>query len=106
MSADFVCPLENAVLLTLRRRGAAPTFAAEAHQWECDFVTRDTAIQVCAELTPENRVRELRGLLAAATLPGASDRCRELLVITVDQRDSLKEEGRGITILPAWEWLD
>jgi uncharacterized protein len=98
--------LENAVLLTLRRRGAAPTFAAEAHQWECDFVTRDTAIQVCAELTPENRARELRGLLAAATLPGASGRRRELVVITVDQRDSLKEEGRNITVLPAWEWLD
>jgi hypothetical protein len=69
-------------------------------------VTRDTAIQVCAELTPENRARELRGLLAAATLPGASDRRRELVVLTVDQRDSLKEEGRGITVLPAWARLD
>lgn len=98
--------LENAVLLALRRRGVAPAFATEAHQWECDFVTPDAVIQVCAELTPQNRVRELRGLLAAASLPGASGRKRELLVLTLNQRDSLKEDGRSIAVLPAWEWLD
>lgn len=98
--------LENTVLLTLRRRGAAPAFATEAHQWECDFVTPDMAIQVCAELTPHNRARELRGLLASGGLPGASGRKRELLVLTLDQRDALKEDGRSIAVLPAWEWLD
>jgi hypothetical protein len=77
-----------------------------AHQWECDFVTPETAIQVCAELTPQNRDRELRGLLAAADLPGASGRKRELLVLTLNQRDALKEAGRSIAVLPAWEWLD
>lgn len=98
--------LENAVLLALRRRGATPAFAAEAHQWECDFVTPELAIQVCAELTPQNRDRELRGLLAAADLPGASGRRRELLVLTLNQRQTLKEGGRSIAVLPAWEWLD
>jgi predicted AAA+ superfamily ATPase len=98
--------LENAVLLALRRRGHAPAFAAEAHQWECDFVTPDLAIQVCAELTPQNRARELRGLLAAAGLPGAGGRRRELLVLTMDQRDTLKEDGRSVAVRPAWEWLD
>lgn len=98
--------LENAVLLALRRRGAAPAFAAEAHQWECDFVTPEAAIQVCAELTPQNRDRELRGLLAAGALPGASGRKRELLVLTLDQRDALKEAGRSVRVQPAWEWLD
>ena len=94
------------MLLALGRRGATPAFAAEAHQWECDFVTPDAAIQVCAELTPHNRPRELRGLLAAANLPGASGRKRELLVLTLDQRDALKEGGRNIAVLPAWGWLD
>lgn len=98
--------LENAVLLALRRRGATPAFAAEAHQWECDFVTPETAIQVCTELTPQNRGRELRGLLAAAGLPGASGRKRELLVLTLNQRDALKEGGCNLTVQPAWEWLD
>ncbi|MFH0899974.1 MAG: ATP-binding protein [Pseudomonadota bacterium] len=99
--------LENAALLALRRRGVEPTFAAEAHQWECDFVTPEAAIQVCAALTPANRTRELRGLLAAAKLPGAPRRRkRELLVITLNQRDVLKEDGQTITVLPAWDWLD
>jgi len=98
--------LENVVLLALRRRGGAPAFAAETHQWECDFVTSEAAIQVCAELTPQNQARELRGLVAAAGLPGASGRRRELLVLTLNQRDALKEDGRSITVLPAWEWLD
>jgi predicted AAA+ superfamily ATPase len=103
---DMVRRLENAVLLALRRRGSTPAFAAEAHQWECDFITPEVAIQVCAELTPQNRERELRGLLAAADLPGAHGRRRELLLLTLDQRDVLKEDGRTIAVLPAWEWLD
>ncbi len=36
---DLGRKLENAVLLALRRRGAAPTFATAPHEWECDFVT-------------------------------------------------------------------
>jgi hypothetical protein len=64
------------------------------------------AIQVCAELTLQNRARELRGLLAAAALPGASGRKRDLLVLTLNQRDALKEDGRSVTVRPAWEWLD
>ena len=53
-----------------------------------------------------NRARELRGLLAAAKLPGASGRKRQLLVLTLNQRDALKEDAQGITVLPTWEWLD
>lgn len=98
--------LENTVLLALRRRGVTPAFATETHQWECDFVTPEAAIQVCAELTPQNRGRELRGLLAAADLPGATGRQRELLVLTLNQRDALKEDGKSIAVLPAWDWLD
>jgi hypothetical protein len=103
---DWGRRLENVVLLTLRRRGAAPTFAAETHQWECDFVTPDAAIQVCAELTPQNRARELLGLRAAARLPGVRGCHRQRFVLTLNQRDTLKEEGETITVLPAWEWVD
>jgi hypothetical protein len=103
---DWGRRLENAVLLALRRRGTAPVFATEAHQWECDFVTPEATIQVCAEVTPQNRARELRGLLSASALPGASGRKRERLVLTLNQRDTLKEERQSIAVLPAWEWLD
>lgn len=103
---DLGRKLENAVLLALRRRGAAPAFAAAPHAWECDFVTAELAIQCCARLTPENRKRELRGLVAAAGLPGGVRGGRELLVITLDQEDSLREEGLSVRVIPAWKWLD
>lgn len=104
---DLGRKLENAVLLTLRRMGTAPTFAAAPHEWECDFVTASHAIQCCARLTPENRQRELRGLIEAATLPGGQQgKGRELLVITLDQEDALTEQGLKIRVLPAWKWLD
>ena len=89
----------------LRRRGASPAFAAAPHEWECDFVTEDLAIQCCARLTPENRERELRGLHRAADLPGRAGK-RDLLVVTLDQEDSLTEDGRRIRVVPAWKWLD
>lgn len=104
---DLGRKLENAVLLALRRMGAEPTFAAAPHEWECDFVTADLAIQCCARLTPENRLRELRGLRQAFSLPGSTKtRGRELLVITLDQEDALTEEGHEIRVIPAWKWLD
>ncbi|MBI2840790.1 MAG: ATP-binding protein [Acidobacteria bacterium] len=98
--------LENAILLALRRRGEAPTYAAEAHLWECDFVTPELAIQVCAQLTPANRAREMRGLIAAASIPGRGARRRTLLLLTLDQRDAIKEDGYDVAVTPAWEWLD
>lgn len=103
---DLGRKLENAVLLTLRRQGSEPTFAAAPHAWECDFVTGERAIQCCARLSPENRKRELRGLVAAATLPGGPRKGRELIVITLDQEDALMEEGLAIRVIPAWKWLD
>ena len=99
--------LENAVLLHLRRLGESPTFAAMPNDWECDFVTPSLAIQCCARLTPENRARELRGLLQASTLPGGiKGQPRELLVLTLDQEDELQEQGVTMRVVPAWKWLD
>lgn len=103
---DLGRKLENAVLLTLRRQGSEPTFAAAPHAWECDFVTGERAMQCCARLSPENRKRELGGLVAAATLPGGPRRGRELIVITLDQEDALMEQGLAIRVIPAWKWLD
>ena len=104
---DLGRKLENAVLLTLRRMGAEVTFAAAPHEWECDFVTDKLAVQCCLRLTPENRRRELRGLIQAAALPGSTNpRGRELLVITLDQEDTLTEDEHTIRVIPAWKWLD
>jgi len=93
--------LENAVFLALRQRGEPVQYAGEKHLWECDFVTGSDAIQVCAELTPHNRQREIQGAVRAAALPGK----RRPLVLTLDQRDRVAVEGTTVEVRPAWEWL-
>lgn len=104
---DLGRKLETAVLLKMRRDRAAPAYATSTNEWECDFVTATQAIQCCARLTPENRQRELRGLIEAARLKGSpKNRTRELLVITLDQQDRLIEQGLTIEVVPAWKWLD
>ncbi len=94
--------LENAVYLELRRRGEPVFYAAEKDLWECDFVTEQAAVQVCAELRPDNLDREVRGLARACRLPGK----RRPLILTLDQRDRLTAEGMTIDVRPAWEWLE
>ena len=93
--------LENAVALHLRRRTPELSFAGERGTWECDFITPDAAIQVCAELTPTNRRRELRGVVEGMRLRGR----RRGLVITLDQSDHLVEDGVAIDVVPAWRWM-
>jgi hypothetical protein len=64
-------------------------------------VTPDAAIQVCMELTPANRNRELRGVVEGARLRGR----RRGLVITLEQADRLVEDGVAIDVVPAWRWM-
>lgn len=94
--------LENAVFLALRRRGVPLAYAAERDAWECDFVTDAEAIQVCAELTPFNRDRELQGVLRGAALPPGK---RRPLILTLDQRDRIAVGNLVVEVLPAWEWM-
>jgi predicted AAA+ superfamily ATPase len=102
LQPDLGHRLENAVALHLRRRSRELHYAGERDLWECDFVTAGEAIQVCLELTPMNRTRELRGLVGAASLRGK----RRALVLTLDQTERLGEDGMEIQVLPAWKWLD
>ena len=61
----------------------------------------DAAIQVCLQLTPANRARELRGVCEAARLHGR----RRAVVVTLDQTDRLIEDGTQIEVVPAWRWM-
>jgi hypothetical protein len=74
---------------------------------ECDFVFKNgegagfAALQVCQELTNENRRRETGGLLAA---------CKRLLltdgmILTDDQEREEEMDGVKIHVLPVWRWL-
>ena len=102
LTADVGHRLENAVFLALRQRGLQPCYAGQKDSWECDFVTDDYAIQVCANLTPFNRERELEGVRQGCALPGK----RRGLIVTLDQRDALSLDGGSVEVIPAWEWLD
>jgi predicted AAA+ superfamily ATPase len=94
--------LENAVALHLRRGGAEFSYAGERDSWECDFVTRNEALQVCLELTPANRQREIGGGVAGARVAGLT-RAR---ILTLDQTDHLREDGVAIEVQPAWQWME
>jgi predicted AAA+ superfamily ATPase len=93
--------LENAVALHLRRTTRELTYAGERGLWECDFVTPDAAVQVCLELTRENRTREVRGVVEATRLRGR----RRAIVITLDQSDRFTEDGVSVDVVPAWRWM-
>ncbi len=95
--------LENAVFLDLRRRGKEIFYFKDRK--ECDFVVREErkitqAIQVCYTLNEDNKSREVDGLIEALEtfdLP-------EGLILTFDQQDILKIDGKTINIVPAWRW--
>jgi uncharacterized protein len=101
LTTDLGHRLENAVFLALRRGGEPIAYASEKDSWECDFVTPTMAIQVCAELNPYNRDREVRGALRAAALPGG----RRPLILTLDQKDLIETDGLTIKVQPVWEWM-
>ena len=102
---DLGHALENAVCAELRRRGARRFYWADDAS-ECDFVRAGDdgsfeAVQVCFELTPDNRERELAGLLGAMRELSL----REGTIVTLRQSDFAREAGRDVRIVPAHEWL-
>jgi predicted AAA+ superfamily ATPase len=96
--------LENLVFIELRRRGTPVYFCKD--EGECDFVTDDrgtlmTAIQVCYDLTQENREREILGLANAMrtfSIPDGS-------LLTYNQEETIVHDGLTIKVLPVWKWL-
>ena len=101
LQPDLGHRLENAIALHLRRELPELHYASERDLWECDFIIPDAAVQVCLELTPANRGRELRGVVEGTRLPGR----RRAVVVTLDQSDRLREDGVEVEVVPAWRWL-
>jgi uncharacterized protein len=96
--------LENLVLIELLRRGNAVYFFKNPK--ECDFITEDRgtvtgALQVCYELTRENRDREIGGLVSAMSAhnPGYG------IILTYNQEETIMQGKTAIRVLPAWKWL-
>lgn len=95
--------LENLVFIELKRR-IAHTYYFSGNN-ECDFVVREghkitQAVQVCYELTPENRKREIGGLIVCMN----QFKLKKGIILTFSQEEECPEDKR-IKIVPVWKWL-
>ena len=96
--------LENLIFISLRRKNKEIFYFQE--NGECDFVIKEKgritkAIQVCYELSEENREREINGLLEAMK----EFKLNEGIIITYNQEDRFKIKDKVIRLIPAWKWL-
>lgn len=97
--------LENIVFIELKRRKEEIYYYADRK--ECDFVIKEAtgdineAIQVCFELTRENREREFEGLREAMD----KFKLKEGLILTYDQEEEISEGKKKIIVKPVWKWL-
>ena len=98
---------ENSVFLYLRRylKTEEKIYYYKENN-ECDFVIQSgnvisRLIQVTTELDSSNKNREISGLLEACKYTG----CDDLTIITLNQEDSISDNGRQIKVIPAWKWM-
>jgi predicted AAA+ superfamily ATPase len=97
--------LENLVYLHLRRKHKE-IFYFNKNKTECDFVVMNNekivqVAQVCYELLPENREREIRGLVEAMDFFKTNNG----LIVSFNQHDIFVHNGKQIRVLPAYEFL-
>ena len=100
LSRDEGRLLENMIFLELKRKGYEIYFYKNSH--ECDFIIKKKekvieAIQVCYEMTSENRQREIDGLKLAMKRFNLN----KGLIITASHEETIE----NIKVLPAWKWL-
>ena len=97
--------LENLVYLHLRRN-FKEIFYFNKNKAECDFVVMNNGkivqiVQVCYELLPENREREIRGLMDAMVFFKTDNG----LIVSSNQHDTFIHNGKQIHVLPAYDFL-
>ena len=96
---------ENAVFIELRRKTKNIWYYSEA-AFECDFLygsenLPENAIQVCYELTNENREREVRGVVKTCKkFPNVKP-----LIVTFNQKDKISYEGMIVEVVPAVDFF-
>ncbi len=95
--------LENLVFNSINKNFEINYFEKK---YECDFVLSKQAkitqaIQVCYELTPENKEREIEGLVSALD----EFKLKQGLILTNDQEYNLQINNKKIIVRPVWKWL-
>ncbi|MCL6493807.1 MAG: ATP-binding protein [Ignavibacterium sp.] len=96
--------LENLVYLYLKSRGKNIYYSYDKK--ECDFVLYDkfkiiAAYQVTTELNELNKEREINGLIEAMK----KYRLKKGVILTLEQKDYLKQDNLEIFIEPAWQFM-
>jgi len=95
---------ENAVFIELKRKGY------EVYYWrgegECDFVVKDgtklsTAIQVCYDIVPSAKEREVKGLLEAMD----ALKLKHGMIISENVEKSEKIGKKSVRYIPLWKYL-
>ena len=103
-SKDLGNLFENMVFLHLRRKHEHIFYYSEKQ--ECDFVVVEKnhpefLIQACYELNADNLERETGGLFEAMSCFGL----KKGTIVTLNQKDSFKQNGQIINAIPAHEFL-
>lgn len=104
--------LENTVFLELRKSGLKENkdmfyFKSQAGN-EVDFIIKKktkitTLIQVCYEVTEDNKMRELKGFSdCISSLKLHNPQC---LLLTYNQSDTLSYNDQQIDVMPAWKYV-
>lgn len=96
---------ENSIFLHLCRYGRTISYFRQ--KYECDFIVHQPAapamvLQVCYDLNPDNKDREINGLLEAMDFINH----REGFIVTLNQEDKFSVGDRKIRVVPAWKWLE
>ena len=104
-SSDTGRMLENLVFNALRRKYKEIFYFRKNK--ECDFIIRQPdsairAIQVCSQLTSDNKIREIEGLFEAMEFFNL----RQGYLLTMDEEDELRRDDREILIRPVRKWLE
>jgi len=95
---------ENIVFIELKRRGKEIYYWKNKH--ECDFLIKEgekikEVIQVCFELTEENKEREINGINEAME----EFKLKEGLMITGDFEGVEVVKGKNLVYKSLWKWL-
>ena len=103
-SSDIGRLYENIVFIELKRRGKDVYYWK--NKYECDFLVKKgeevkEAIQVCYDLTEENRAREINGITEAME----EFRLGVGLIITGDLEGKEEISCGTVSYKPLWKWL-
>jgi predicted AAA+ superfamily ATPase len=98
--------LENLVFTELLKGGKNIFYYKDSNNYECDFIVTEAeqvieAVQVCHQLTADNREREVRGMISALRAFGL----QKGIIITSGDEEEIKVDSYSILVVPYWKWM-